>query len=200
MKTERSHPNPLPRSAPAVAAGLTLLGPATALAQGADPFAAPAAPTAPAGEGGVRVIEESYRLETNISVNITDGSTSAACEHITGAICTKQNNSMLGVAAAYVGVCVLVACLLRAWFNKRATGSNAFRFIFPMFLAAAGATALVALDPAAGADLRCCLESSVFRSQIILQDSNLGRAALFGLLPAIVLYTLVVFVISKIRR
>lgn len=175
-----------------IAAGVALVSAPSLAAAQSDPFAAQGAPPASASAapgpipgGGTEVAVAPPKI---------------GCEHITSALCAKQNNAMLALEGGYVAACVFIAALLRAMFNKRATGSNAFRFLFPMLLAAGGAGTLTALDPARGADLACCLGSSTFRAQILLQDSTIGRALLFGALPAAILFTVVVFIIAKVRK
>lgn len=107
---------------------------------------------------------------------------------------------MLATDAGYVGVCVLLAAVWRAWWNKRGTGSGAARFFIPLFAAMAGAGLFAGLDPARGNDLSCCLASGVFRAEILLQDSGVGRAFLFGAVPAALLFTVVVMVAGALRR
>jgi hypothetical protein len=176
------------------AAMLAVSIPALARAQGSDPFAssgsAPGAATAPAGQPASPGAATASQA--------TSGS--PACQHITTALCEKQNNSMLALSGAYVAACVLVVALLRAWMNKRGASTPLVRFMLPMFLGSAGAAALVGLDPGRGADLACCLESATFKSQILLQDSAMGRAMLFGAAPAAVLFLLVVIVVGIIRK
>jgi hypothetical protein len=115
------------------------------------------------------------------------------CLHITSALCQKQNQQLGMVAAGYVIGCVLLTSLWRGWWNRRGTSSATVRLMLPMLTGAAAAGALVALDPARGADLECCLASNVLRAEILLQDSTIARALLLGALPAIVLYLLVAF-------
>lgn len=178
------------RAALGASVGLCAIGLTSTAAARQDPFAAPgAAPAATASPGAPQA-----------TASAPDAQVSATCEHITAALCDKQNNSMLALDAGYVAGSVFIAALIRAWFNKRATGSNAFRFLFPMLLAVAGAGALTGTDPARGADLSCCLLSPAFRDHVLLQDSTIGRAVLFGVLPAAVLYVLVVVIVRAIRR
>lgn len=106
---------------------------------------------------------------------------------------------MLAIDGGYVIACVFLVALLRAWLNKRGTGSGALRFFFPMLLGAGGAGALAGLDPARGGDLACCLAHATFRAEILLQDSTIGRAMLFGALPAAVLFTVIVVIIGAVR-
>jgi hypothetical protein len=166
------------------AAFVLLAGPAHA---GGDPFAAASTSASSSSTGAT----------TSASIA---GDLAGKCDHVTSALCAKQNSMMLAVDAGYVVVCVLLVALLRAWLNKRGTGGGAMRFFLPLFLGAGGAGALAGLDPARGADLACCLAHGTFRSEILLQDSTVGRALLFGALPAAVLFTLVVIIIGAVRR
>lgn len=122
------------------------------------------------------------------------------CSHITSALCGKQNTLLMGTAAGYVAVCVLVVSLWRWWWNKKGTSSSAARFWIPLLLGGAAAGTLAGLDPARGPDLKCCLASGVFRPEILLQDSSVGRAILLGALPAIVLYSIVTFITGMLKR
>jgi hypothetical protein len=156
-------------------------------AAGGDPFAAASASSAsaPAGSAAPAAVASDA---------------AGKCDHITSALCGKQNSAMIGVDAGYVVVSVLIVALLRAWLNKRGSGGGALRFFLPMFLGAGAAGTLAGLDPARGADLACCLANGTFRAEILLQDSTVGRALLFGALPAAVLFTLVVVIIGAVRR
>lgn len=124
----------------------------------------------------------------------------AACGQITSALCAKQNTMMLAVAAGYVLVSTLLALVWRARWEKRGTASGGTRFLVPMVTGAALAGALTGLDPARGDDLRCCLASAVFRSEVLLSDSSMGRAFLFGVLPTMVLYTIGSFVAGMMKH
>jgi hypothetical protein len=172
-------------------AGATLAVPARAQ----DPFAQPTATGTAAVTGGA----------TATPAQPAPGPTSIdlpgiKCDHVTSALCAKQNTPLIATAAGYVVVCVLLVALLRAWWNKRGSPGPAFAFWFPMFLGATGAGLLAGLDPVRGDDLKCCLASGVFRAEVILQDSSMGRAFLFGAIPAVVLYLVVALVIGLIKR
>ncbi len=175
------------------AAGGILLASLPAEAQSSDPFAAPGAATATAQP-------PSAASAGSAPGPVATVATLPGCEHITRVLCEKQNNTMLALDGGYVAGCVLVAALLRAWFNRRGTGSIAFRFLLPLLLASLGAGILTATDPARGPDLACCLGTAAFRAQVLLQDSSIGRAVLFGALPAVVLFTVVVIVIRAIKK
>lgn len=128
------------------------------------------------------------------------GGAIAGCGHLTSARCSEQNTTMLGMAAGYVVLCVAVVALWRASWAKKGHGSQAAQFFVPMFVGAISAGALVGLDPARGEDLRCCLADAVFRPAILFQESNAARAVVLGVLPAALLYTVIVFVQGALRR
>jgi hypothetical protein len=107
---------------------------------------------------------------------------------------------LLGTAGGYVAVSVLIVSVWRSWWNKKGTSSSSVRFWVPMLLGAGSAGALAGFDPARGPDLKCCLASGVFRPEILLQDSTVGRAFLFGVVPALVLYFLVTLVAGMLKR
>ncbi len=173
-------------AAGSLAGGAAVLAAPFARAQG-DPFAAPSA-------------SGSSAASTAPATTQIAGELAAQCEHVTSALCAKQNTTMLAIDGGYVVASVLLVALLRAWLNKRGTGGGGLRFFLPLLLGAGGAGALAGLDPARGADLACCLAHGTFRAEILLQDSNVGRALLFGALPAAVLFTLVVVIVGAIRR
>lgn len=141
-----------------VAAGLVAIAGSARAVQ--DPFATPGAASAAPGVPTPAT-----------AAPAADALGGTTCEHITAALCDKQNNTMLALDGGYVVGAVFLAALIRAWFNKRATGSNAFRFLFPMLLAVAGAGALTGTDPARGADLTCCLLNPTFRDHVLLQGT-----------------------------
>jgi hypothetical protein len=127
------------------------------------------------------------------------GPVDESCGHITSALCIKQNRQLGLLAGGYVLVCVVLVSVWRAWWNRRGTSTAGVRLIVPMLLGAAGSGLLVGFDPAQGADLRCCLAHRVLRAEILLQDSDVARAFLFGAAPAVVLY-LVVAVAAGLTR
>lgn len=174
------------RAASALVGGASVLV-ATVARAGGDPFASSSASAAGASSAAP-------------AANGLPSELAGKCEHVTSALCAKQNGAMIAVDVGYVVVCVVIVALLRAWLNKRGTGSGGLRFFLPLLLGAGGAGALAGLDPARGADLACCLAHGTFRAEILLQDSTVGRALLFGALPAAVLFTLIVVIIGAIRR
>ncbi len=149
-----------------------------------DPFAAPAG-ASPSPAGGVPAAGSA--LDTT-------------CGHITSALCSKQNTTMLLIAAGYVVLCVAGAALWRASWARRGHGSAAAQFLAPGVAGAAASGLLIWFDPARGDDLRCCLASAVFRGEIFFQESVAARAVVLGVLPAALLYTLVVFAVGAMRR
>lgn len=159
------------------ASALTL----TRLATAQDPFAPDPRPSGGADAG---VAAPGPGPASNSVVD-------AKCEHITSAVCGKQNTMLLATAGGYVVVTVILVSVWRSWWNKKGTGTASIRLWLPMLLGAATAGLLAGFDPARSEDLKCCLASGVFRPEILLQDSSIGRAFLFGALPAIVLYFLV---------
>lgn len=161
----------------------TLGFPVLGLAQN-DPFAQPPPGAGPSTQAGAAQAAPS---------------TLASCEHITRELCERSNPALLASAAGYVVASVLLFSLVRAWWNRRGTSSAAARFIVPLLLASAAAGVLVALDPARGQDLRCCLLHGVFKAEVLLQDSTAGRTMLLGVLPTAALYTVVAFVSRLVR-
>jgi len=124
----------------------------------------------------------------------------AACGHITSALCGQQNTPMIATAAGYVVVSTLIVLVWRASWEKRGTNTGGVRFLVPMTVGAALAGTLTGLDPARGDALRCCLANAVFRPEILLADSAIGRAFLFGVLPAMMLYTLGAFISGMLKH
>ena len=169
---------------------LLLLG-VPLLAWGQDPFAEPGgggagAPPSVAGDG--------------LAGGAGLGELTEQCQHITSALCAKQNLPLLAIAAGYVLVCVLLASLLRAFWNKRGSGGPGFRFWVPLLLAATAAGLLAGFDPFHGRDLACCLSDPVFAAEVFLQDSSVGRAFLLGVIPAGVLSFVVTFFVGLAKR
>lgn len=162
------------------------LAPASTSAQD-DPFAPKETPQAtPAGvepEAGVadqarQIIDAVQDLDPR-------------CEHITGELCQKSNTGLLATAGGYVLVCVVLFTGIRIWWDRRGTSRGVIRFVVTCALAAGIAATLAGLDPFRGDTLQCCIDNPVFRAYVLLQDSSIGRAMLFGLLPTSVLLVLV---------
>jgi hypothetical protein len=124
---------------------------------------------------------------------------SPACEHITKTICSGQNTGLLLKSGAYVAIAVLLFSLLRGWWDKRGTRTAGVRFVATLLPAAGLAGALSYLDPTRGQDLKCCLASTVFNSEVLLQDSSLARGALLGFVPAAALFVLVAIILKVVK-
>ncbi|MEI7894908.1 MAG: hypothetical protein WCI05_17555 [Myxococcales bacterium] len=158
-----------------------------AFAQG-DPFGAP-------GGSASAVATAAASATGGPALKIAVG-----CEHVTSALCSRQNTMLLVTAGAYGLACVLVVLLLRAWMNKRGSASPGVRFVIPLVLGCVGAGLLCGFDPSRGADLACCLAHDTFRAEVLLQDSAVGRAFVLGVAPVLIVYSLVVFIIGAVRR
>jgi hypothetical protein len=182
----------------AVVFGVAMVGRAPSLRAQPDPFAAgsgsaggsagsgaagSATPTPPAGD----------------PARVDPAPPSPACEHITKQICSAQDSGLLLKSAAYVIIAVLLFTLIRVWWDKRGTSTAGVRFVATLLPAAAGAGALSYLDPTRGQDLKCCLASAVFKSEILFQDSALARGAVLGLLPAAALFVIIAIVLKVLR-
>lgn len=123
----------------------------------------------------------------------------SACEHITTSICSTQSTGIVLKSGAYIIISVLLFSLLRLWWDKRGTSTAGVRFVTTLLPAAASAGALAYFDPMRGQDLACCLASSAYTSEILLQDSALGRAALLGFVPAAALFVVVAIIVKAVR-
>lgn len=163
-------------------------------AQAQDPFAQPTGSATAAPPGAAGPTAAPALAPSNIEIP------GLKCDHVTSALCGKQNTGMIATAAGYVAVCVLLMVLLKVWWNKRGSPGPGFAFWFPMLMSGAGAGLLAGFDPIRGDDLKCCLANGVFRAEVILQDSSIGRAFLFGAIPALVLFAAVALVIGIIKR
>ncbi len=142
-----------------------------------NPGAAPSSPTAPAAP---------LPPECN-GVNLTED------------ICQQSNNGLLAKTAGYAVLAVLLFTILRMWWNRRGTSSAPVRFITPMLLAGAGAGTLSGLDPLRSVHLKCCIANHDFVTKVLLQDSEVARAVLLGVLPAFALF-FVVAVLEKLLK
>jgi hypothetical protein len=116
---------------------------------------------------------------------------SPECAHVTKAVCGRQGTPLLLTAAAYVAAAVIVGIIWKRIWDKRGTSTPGVRFMTPLSISAAIAGVLCGLDPVRGGDLTCCLANGVLRSEILLQDNNMARAFLLGVVPAAVLYAIV---------
>ena len=124
---------------------------------------------------------------------------SPACEYITKSVCSSQNTGLLLKSGAYVIIAVLLFSLLRVWWDRRGTRTAGVRFVATLLPAAGTAGVLAYLDPTRGQDLTCCLASSIFKSEILIQDSALARGALLGFVPAAVLFVLVAIILKIVK-
>lgn len=155
-----------------------------------DPFATPGSGSS-AGSSNSNAVDATAGPPTDVP--------SPTCEYITKSTCSAQDTGLLLKSGAYVAIAVLIFSLLRVWWDKRGTSTAGVRFVATLLPAAAAAAVLSYLDPARGQDLKCCLASPIFKSQILLQDSAIGRGALLGFLPAAVLFVLVAMIIRKVK-
>jgi hypothetical protein len=159
-----------------------------------DPFAADAgAGEEPAGSAARRAASATGNEQ---AANAAAAAPSPACEYITKNICGAQNTGLLLKSGAYVVIAVLLFSLLRGWWDRRGTRTAGVRFVATLLPAAGTAGALAYVDPTRGQDLACCLASSIFKSEILIQDSALARGALLGFVPAAVLFVLVAILIK----
>lgn len=162
-----------------------------------DPFAQPGTPSEPAP--GAPSPTLTPPLPTDSAV--TDApATTAECQHVTKEVCQKSNTGLVATSVGYVLALVVIFTVLRRIWNRKATMSFGAGFLLSLTLAAGGAAALAAFDPVRGADVNCCLASGVFKAEILLQDATAGRAVLFGMLPASVLFMLVFFIERLLKR
>ncbi len=161
-----------------------------------DPFAAPAgSAVAPPAAEPTPVPTQVPDPAPRSAIEASGGT----CEHITRNVCSAQNKGLFLKAAGYVLLAVLLFSLLRTWWDRRGTRSAGTRFLATLLPAAALAGTLTYLDPTRGRDLACCLSSSVFASDIVLQDSALGRGVVLGVVPAILLFVLVAITRKIVR-
>lgn len=182
----------------AVVFGVAMVGRAPSLRAQSDPFASgsgSADGSAGSGAAGSAVLAP----PASEPARVDPAPPSPACEHITKQICSAQDSGLLLKSAAYVLISVLLFSLIRVWWDKRGTSTAGVRFVATLLPAAAGAGALSYLDPTRGQDLKCCLASAVFKSEILFQDSALARGAVLGLLPAAALFVIIAIVLKVLR-
>jgi len=182
----------------AVVFGIAMVGGAPSLRAQPDPFAAGSGSAGgSAGTGGTSGSVPTPSASDPAPAEPTPPS--PACEHITKQICSAQDSGLLLKSAAYVIIAVLLLTLIRVWWDKRGTSTAGVRFVATLLPAALGAGILAYLDPTRGQDLKCCLTSAIFKSEILFQDSALARGAVLGLLPAATLFVIVAIVLKVLR-
>jgi hypothetical protein len=70
----------------------------------------------------------------------------------------------------------------------------------PMLLAGVDAGVFAGIDPLRSVHLKCCVANHDFVTRVYLQDSEVARAVLFGVLPALVLFVAVAVVEKLLKR
>lgn len=163
-----------------------------------DPFASPggaAGDSSAAAESGAA---EGSSAATGVAPAAPPGA-SPACEYLTQPTCDGENTGLLLKSGAYVFLAVLLFSLLRVWWDRRGTNTAGVRFVATLLPAAGAAGALAYLDPARSERLACCLGSAMFKSEILLQDASIARAALLGFVPAALAFVLVAVVLRIVK-
>ncbi len=123
----------------------------------------------------------------------------AGCEEISGTDCRDQTSTLLLMSGGYVIIAVLLFSLLRLWWDKRGTNTAGVRFVSTLLPAASLAGELAYLDPMRSQTLACCIRMRGYAGYVLLQDSDLGRAALLGFVPAAALFVIVAIIVKAMR-
>ena len=176
--------------APSPSAQGSVPTPPTGTAPSTPSAAAPTAPpaTAPGAANAAAPTTPARLLTECEGVNLTDVD------------CRNSNGGLLAKSAGYVLLCVLLFSILRMAWNRRGTSSAGVRFILPLLFSGAAAGTLVGLDPLRSRLLTCCIANPDFVATVHFQDSEVARAVLFGVLPAMVVYLVVAVVEKLVKR
>lgn len=123
-----------------------------------------------------------------------------ACAEVSSSICSKANTTFLTMCAGYVVVTLLICVLWTVLWSGRSPSGAGMKFAIPLVLGGVVAAVAVGFDPFASENYLCCVADSTFHATLFLGESRVARALVLGLLPFLVLYVIVVFVVKAVRR
>lgn len=112
-------------------------------------------------------------------------------------LCEAANRNMLIAAAGYDAGALVVGLLTFFIMRRKLVGTFSIRMITAVLFAGVVGALLLGFDPARADDLVRCLNSVDYRRYILLQEANVARGLVLGLLPTSILTALGCFGINR---
>jgi hypothetical protein len=112
-------------------------------------------------------------------------------------LCETANRNMLIAAAGYDAGALVVGLLTFFILRRKLIGTFGIRLLVAVLLAGIGGALLMGFDPARADDLVRCLNSVDYRRYILLQEANVARGLVLGLLPTSLLTAIGCWAINK---
>lgn len=125
-----------------------------------------------------------------------DTGTTASTE-VTQQLCEAANRNMFISAAGYDAGALVVGLLTFFIMRRKLVGTFGIRLLVAVLLAGLVGALLMGFDPARADDLVRCLNSVDYRRYILLQEANIARGLVLGLLPTSVLTAIGCWAINK---
>ncbi len=126
----------------------------------------------------------------------TDNATTGTLE-VNQQLCEAANRNMLIAAGGYDAGALVVGLLTFFIMRRKLIGTFSIRMITAVLFAGIVGALLLGFDPARADDLVRCLNSVDYRRYVLLQEANVARGLVLGLLPTSVLTALGCFVINR---
>lgn len=112
-------------------------------------------------------------------------------------LCEAANRNMLISAAGYDAGALVVGLLTFFILRRKLIGTFGIRLIVAVLLAGLVGALLMGFDPVRADDLVRCLNSVDYRRYILLQEANVARGLVLGLLPTSLLTAIGCWAINK---
>ncbi|MBL8679421.1 MAG: hypothetical protein JNK05_09665 [Myxococcales bacterium] len=125
-----------------------------------------------------------------------DTGTSATLE-VNQQLCEAANRNMLISAAGYDAGALVVGLLTFFILRRKLIGTYGIRLLVAVLLAGVVGALLMGFDPVRADDLVRCLNSADYRRYVFLQEANVARGLVLGLLPTSLLTAIGCWAINK---
>jgi hypothetical protein len=112
-------------------------------------------------------------------------------------LCEAANRNMLISAAGYDVGALVVGLLTFFILRRKLIGTFGIRLLVAVLLAGIVGALLMGFDPVRADDLVRCLNSVDYRRYVLLQEANVARGLVLGLLPTSVLTAIGCWAINK---
>jgi hypothetical protein len=112
-------------------------------------------------------------------------------------LCEAANRNMLISAAGYDAGALVVGLLTFFILRRKLIGTFGIRLLVAVLLAGIVGALLMGFDPVRADDLVRCLNSVDYRRYVLLQEANVARGLVLGLLPTSLLTAIGCWAINK---
>jgi|LNFM01.1.fsa_nt_gb hypothetical protein len=130
-------------------------------------------------------------------VPVAVDTTTAQTLEVNQQLCEAANRNMLISAAGYDAGALVVGLLTFFILRRKLIGTYGIRLLVAVLLAGLVGALLMGFDPVRADDLVRCLNSADYRRYVFLQEANVARGLVLGLLPTSVLTAIGCWAINK---